>query len=345
MGLYGKENLFNRMEYKDMELHDTVNKQFENKIGLFDRGDELFSNVGIFERVNAWRKARRKQKLVKALKEIVNEVNTVPRGLGTLPETKNISMNGYFNYKYPNLQGLENTTIAKVLGTGNDHETNVRLYAKAMQLIDDSFYDCRHLYKGDPELEAIAEKVRTNLEKREKYENHLRVKGYQEDIAQKTRALDEKFGAITPDWRYKEMAKSGIASVLEQAEKDLGESLNTKGKKQLHETMERLKVYLAREDLYFVPRKEIVEYRNNDPQTRPFEERVQDFIEKYTPTQDENREILEDSPTQKTFEQSRESLDVFTRRALAEDKLAKETTGIKNTKQISTPPRDEVERC
>ena len=253
-------------------------KPIENKIGVFDRRDKLFVNLGIIEKVNAIRQNRRKQKLEKALQGIIKQVNIIPRGFGSLPENKNISLNGYFNYKHPDLQGQEHTTLAKVLGIGNDQDTNSRLYAKAMQLIEDSFYNIRHLYQGKPELEVRAEEVRADLEKREKCEDFLRVEGYQEEIVQVARDLDKKFGAIRPDSRYKETAKSGIADVLDQAKNDLNLS---------NDTVEKVKVYLMQQDLYLVSRKKALgRENNNESSTRSLEERILDFMKEHEQGED-----------------------------------------------------------
>ena len=341
MGLHGRGSLFgdkrdNRKEYKSMELYGGQKEPFSNKTGVFDCGDELFGNLGIFDRVNAWRKTKRKQKLEKVLEEIIDKVNTIPRGFGSLPQNRNISLNGYFNYKRSDLQGEEHTAAAKVLGTGNDHETNVRLYAEAMQFIEDSFYDCRHLYKGEPELEARAKEVKTDLEIREVSYNFLRVEGYQEDVAKVAFTLDKKYGAITPDWRYKETAKSGIAKTLDQAAKELGLS---------SETTERLKVHLMDQELYFVPRDKVIEPQKNESQTRPFEERLLNFIKEHEPgnaTIDSDRlaGILKEGERVRSEqrEEQRESLKAYARRALAGEE---KTTSTKDIRQTSTPQRGE----
>lgn len=340
MGLYEKGNDWDyrdRKEYKQMDVYDIANDPFKYKLGFFERFKNVFSDD----------KNSRKQKLEKVLQEICDQVNTVPRGFGSLPENKKISMNGYFNIKHPDLQGLEDTTTAQILGTGNDHETNVRLYAKAVQLIDDLFYEnrivIRELCQKDPELWAMVDETVTGLKRREEGYDFLREKGHQEKVAKEVMALDKKFGAIDPDFRYKELAKSGIANVLAQAEKELGQSLNDKEKKQLNATMEKLKVYIARENLYLVPRDEIIKHRNNDPQTQPFAVRLEKFIGKHTPTQDKNRETWEEGKTQKTFDMPKESLDAYTRRALAENRLGKGTTGRAEAQEI-TAQREETER-
>ncbi|MDD4146421.1 MAG: hypothetical protein PHS83_04935 [Clostridia bacterium] len=225
--------------------------------------------------MNELRRSRRKQKLERVLKKICDQVNTIPRGYGSLPENKNISLNGYFNYKHPRSQSLENTT-AGIMDTGNDHETNVRLYASEIQLIDDLLYEnrieIRAICQKHPELWVKVNEMVSDLKERAAYEDILREKGYQEEIAGKARILDEKYNALAPDFQYKEIAQAGISGVLNRAEKkfskeideEWGEFLGAKKKKQLSETMEKLKVYLMRENLSLVPHKEIMQYRKTD---------------------------------------------------------------------------------
>lgn len=280
MGLYGS--------------HDSQSNLFNNKIGVVDRRDGLFSNFKIFKKLYEIRQNRREQKLEKALQKIIDQVNTIPRGFGSLPQNKNISLNGYFNYKHPDLQGREHTTLAEVLGIGNDHDTNVRLYAKAMQLIEDSFYNIRHLYQGNPELEAKVENVRALLEIREGSQAYLREVGYEEEIFQLARSLDREFEATVPDRRYKEMAKSGIADVLEQAKKELNLS---------DKTAEELAVFFGNQKVYFVPRENFFRRQQGNKSltdANTLEERFSDFIQEHEPaddTTDSTRvaELLEES--------------------------------------------------
>lgn len=298
-----------------VESHDLPGR-YDQQIGIADRGN-IFGNLGILEMINKWREKRRVEKFEKALQEIVIKVNTIPRGFGNLPENKRISLNGYYNYKHPDLIGKEQTVMAETLGTGNDWETNARLYGEAMQLIEDLFYDCRHLYVDNPELKAKAAEVRSNLELREECENYLRQVSYDPQIVELSAYLDDQFG-LRRDWRYKEMTKSGIAPVLSEAEKDL---------ELAPEDVEKLKVYLAKKRLFLVPRHEV--YTGKIEAVRPFSGRkLLEFIKKY---EGDESEVGQESDSQRV-------------ERILKAREARETAAQKSQREFLLKKKREIEK-
>lgn len=247
MGLFkiGNElriNKLRRREYKYMEFYGHENERFKNKVG-FNRAKEFFSNIGIENTINALFINNAEKKFNKILKEVCYKVNVLPREYSSLPRYENISMNGYYNFRYPEV-------------SGNDDHTNKLLYFNEQQIIEDALNEARpklkKLYRKYPQLEVKGKLFEANLWERLKIYDDARngraVDRHSLYDLEKQLGNDRAFRALASNNGLNVQKKRKLYEILKHAEKTMSATRNSKQMQEVNKVIEEIYMVLSNDN-------------------------------------------------------------------------------------------------